>query len=290
MKWERADLRAGLVVLGAVGIAAGAIFWLRGGKVGAHYFTDFDRIGGLAVQTPVQIQGFSVGRVTDITPIVAPGGAVLFRVGMRIEARLQDGTPFPIESGTRAKIQQPSIIAAPVIVLEPPAARGTPLPPGMIPAEASADMIDQVQKLVNDAGGQVTAALVRTLGLVDSLQATLSVVRLAADRSAQVAESTQAAVPRLVASVDRAITHTDSMVQEFRKIAPESRAVIDSIGAAVPDLRAAVRTAANAAKDADPEVRRIVANLDSTTLTLKILARELSLHPIKTAFGGVKPP
>jgi ABC-type transporter Mla subunit MlaD len=290
MKWEHADFRAGLVVVGALAIAGAAIVWLKGGREGPHYFSDFDRIGGLAVQTPVQIQGFSVGRVTDITPVVGPGGTVEFRVGMRIEATLQDGKPFPIESGTHAKIQQPSIIGAPVIVLEPPATRGAPLPPGMIPAEATADMIDQVQKLVNDAGGQVTAALVRTLGLVDSLQATLSVVRLAADRSAQVAESTQAAVPRLVASVDRAITHTDSMVQEFRKIAPASRAVLDSIGAAVPDLRAAVRTAAGAANDADPQVRRIVANLDSTSLTLKILARELSLHPMKTFFGGVKPP
>jgi len=290
MKWERADFRVGLIVLGAVGIAAGAIVWLRGGKEGPRYFSEFDRIGGLAVQTPVQIQGFSVGRVTDITPIIAADGAVLFRVGLRIEATLADGSAFPIESGTHARIQQPSIIGSPVIVLEPPATRGPPMKPGMSPSAASPNMIDQVQQLVTDAGNQVTAALLRTVGLVDSLQTTLAVVRRAADRSALVAESTQAAVPRLVASVDKAISHTDSMVQEFRRIAPESHALLDSIGAVVPDLRAAVRTAATAATDADPPVRRIIANLDSTSATLKILARELSKHPFKTFFNGVKPP
>ena len=158
MKWERADLRVGLIVFGAVGIAAAAIIWLRGGKVGPRYYTDFDRIGGLAVQTPVQIQGFSVGRVSDITPIVAQDGAMRFRVGLRIETTLEDGSRFPIETGTHARIQQPSIIGNPVIVLEPPPTRGVPLPPGMIPSIASADMIDQVQKLVNEAGGQVSAA------------------------------------------------------------------------------------------------------------------------------------
>ena len=290
MKWERADLRVGLIVFGAVGIAAAAIIWLRGGKVGQRYYTDFDRIGGLAVQTPVQIQGFSVGRVSDITPLVGPDGAVRFRVGLRIETTLEDGRQFPIETGTHARIQLPSIIGNPVIILEPPLTRGVPLPPGMIPSIASADMIDQVQKLVNEAGGQVSAALVRTLALVDSLQATLAVVRRAADRSAIVAESTQAAVPRLVGSVDRAISHTDSMVQEFRRIAPESRALMDSIGAVVPDLRVAVRTAATVVTEADPSMRRIIANLDSTSGTLKLLSRELSKHPFKTFFGGVKQP
>ena len=290
MKWERADLRVGLIVFGAVGIAAAAIIWLRGGKVGPRYYTDFDRIGGLAVQTPVQIQGFSVGRVSDITPIVAQDGAMRFRVGLRIETTLEDGSQFPIETGTHARIQQPSIIGNPVIILEPPPTRGVPLSPGMIPSISSADMIDQVQKLVNEAGGQVSAALVRTLALVDSLQATLAVVRRAADRSAMVAESTQAAVPRLVGSVDRAISHTDSMVQEFRRIAPESRALMDSIGAVVPDLRVAVRTAANVATEADPSMRRIIANLDSTSAMLKLFSRELSKHPFKTFFGGVKQP
>ena len=48
MKWEKADFIAGLTLLGALGLAISATFWLRRTEgTGDVYFAEFDRLEAL---------------------------------------------------------------------------------------------------------------------------------------------------------------------------------------------------------------------------------------------------
>ncbi len=288
MKWEPADLRAGLIVVAAVGIAAWSTMWLRRSQVvkGDEYFAEFDRIEGIGLQAPVQLQGYTVGRVVGITPRATPDGHILFRLRFLVDEVA--GARLPVLSGTKARVQPPAVmIGTPVIVLEPPAGGGVPLAVGStLPSLPTNAMMDQVQKLVTDAGGDVRKALARTVVLLDSLQGTLAVVKRAAEHGAVAAESAQVSLPRVARSAESAIGHADSLLREFRAITPQTKKMLDSLQGVVQTAGVATRTAAGTLKDTDPQIRRIIANLDSVSVTMKVLTRELSRKPVKF-FSGV---
>lgn len=288
MKWEAADLRAGIIVVAAVGIAAWSTIWLRRSEVvtGDEYFAEFDRIEGIGLQAPVQLQGYTVGRVAEITPRVTQDGRITFRLRFMVDE--VEGVRLPVLAGTKARVQPPAVmIGTPVIVLEPPARGGAALPVGStLPSLPTNAMMDQIQKLVNDAGGDVKKALSRTVLLLDSLTSTLTVVKRAAANGSSVAESLQVTLPRVAHSAESAIGHADSLLREFRTITPQTKRMLDSLQAVVASAGAATRSAAGTLKDSDPQIRRIIANLDSVSVTMKVLTRELSRKPVKF-FSGV---
>ena len=101
MKWEAADLRAGVLVVAAVGVAAWSTMWLRRSQVvkGDEYFAEFDRIEGIGLQAPVQLQGYTVGRVASITPRATPDGHILFRLRFLVDEVA--GERLPVLAGTK---------------------------------------------------------------------------------------------------------------------------------------------------------------------------------------------
>jgi len=288
MKWEPADLRAGIIVVAAVGIAAWSTMWLRRSQVvqGDEYFAEFDRIEGIGLQAPVQLQGYTVGRVAEITPRATPDGHITFRLRFLVDEVA--GVRLPVLAGTKARVQPPAVmIGTPVIVLEPPAKGGAALPVGStLPSLPTNAMMDQVQKLVTDAGGDVKKALSRTVLLLDSLTSTLTVVKRAASHGSVVAESLQVTLPRVAHSAESAIGHADSLLREFRTITPQTKRMLDSLQNVVATAGVAARSAAGTLKDTDPQIRGIIANLDSVSVTMKVLTRELSRKPVKF-FSGV---
>ena len=155
-------------------------------------------------------------------------------------------------------------------------------------------MLDLVQRLISETSGDVKKALARTVVLLDSLQSTLAVVRKVAEHSVSVADSAGVALPRIarsaevaMANANHAIVRADSMLAEFRLLAPGAKQLLDSLQGVVAEAKKASQLAVGTMKDADPQVKKILANLDSVSVTVKVLSRELSRKPLKF-FTGVK--
>lgn len=297
MKWEKADVRAGLMVLGALGIAVAATVWLRRSTgTGDVFFAEFDKLEGIGVQAPVVMQGYTIGRVEKVELRTAADGRMRFRVSLKIDDVANEGVKVsPIVVGTTAHVQPPAVIGAPTIVLEAPARGGPRLTPGAtLPTVQGGAMLDLVQRLISETSGDVKKALARTVVLLDSLQSTLVVVRQVAEHSVAVADSAGIALPRMarsaevaMANANHAIVRADSMLQEFRVLAPGAKALLDSLQGVIAEAKTASKLAVGTMKDADPQVKKILANLDSVSVTVKVLSRELSRKPLKF-FTGVK--
>src|SRR3954463_16625963 len=106
MKWGNTELRGGLVGVGAAFLGIRTFMW-----VGQHFrrnvaplYTDVADVQGIGVESPIFLNGFNVGRVSQVRPHVSTNGELLFRVRMDILWRLDDGSPMPLRDGLTARV------------------------------------------------------------------------------------------------------------------------------------------------------------------------------------------
>src|SRR4051812_37693125 len=121
MKWDNTDLRVGLMVFGALVLAVVSTVW-----IGKHWrrnvaplYTDVADVQGIGAESNVFLNGFNVGRVSEVTPHVGAAGQLLFRVRMDIIWRLDNAAAMPLFEGVRARVVPPALdIGRGTIVLE----------------------------------------------------------------------------------------------------------------------------------------------------------------------------
>src|ERR1043165_5283345 len=105
MKWDNTDLKVGLLVVGAVLVALVSFLWV--GQLWrrnvAPLYTDVADVQGIGKESPVFLNGFNIGRVTDVSPHVTADGQLLFRLRMDIAWRLDNNSPLPLHAGLRAR-------------------------------------------------------------------------------------------------------------------------------------------------------------------------------------------
>jgi phospholipid/cholesterol/gamma-HCH transport system substrate-binding protein len=291
VKWEQGDLAVGALVLGAVAIALGSTIWFAPAVTDTTvtYYTEFDRIEGMAVQSEVRLRGFTVGRVSAIEPVRAKNG-YRFRVAMRLDARLENGDRFEVPRGTTAQLVPPAVLGAASIALESPdSATGNLAPGSTIPGTRSTAVMDQLNKLAGDLNTDVRRVIVSTLGLLDSLKRTATVATSALSAAEGAVRTTQDALPRLFASVERDLATADTLLKGLQQVTPATLKVADSVALLLSDSRKSLAQLTSLATSREPELSRIVANLDTSAVLLRHFAGEVSRSPMR-AITGVMPP
>lgn len=292
MKWESGDLAVGSVVLGAVAIALASIIWFAPAvqDTTVLYYTEFDRIEGMAEQSEVRLRGFTIGRVSDIEPIRDPKRGYLFRVTMKLDGALGNGERFAIPSGTVARLMPPAVIGSAMIALETPDTVRSMLPAGAtIPGERSTAVVDQLNKLAGDLNTDVRRVIVSTLGLLDSLKRTAHAANTALETTEGTVQVTRDALPGLFASVQRDLATADSLLLGLREITPATLRLTDSVAALLSDSRKSLAELTSLATKRDPEIGRIMANLDTSAVLLRHFTGEISRSPMR-AITGVRMP
>jgi ABC-type transporter Mla subunit MlaD len=284
---DRGDIAVGLAVLVALGIAAGAMFWLsaplrRDTGAGALY-TELPDLAGLAVQAPVSIKGFKIGAVDDITPHLSPMGNLVFRIRMSIQWRLADSTRLPLTTGTRARLEPALVVGSPAIVLDLPAdGGGSRLAPGAtIPGTVGTSPLDEVVLLADSLAGQLKLTLGKTRNALDSLS-------MATGLAARGVRSTDAAIPVLVAGISHDIATLDSTIAALRGVMGPTAATADSARALLGASRRAIDDLSHSVQGHDANVAHIIANLDTTTALLQDFVRQVEAKPSRL-LTGVKP-
>jgi ABC-type transporter Mla subunit MlaD len=290
MKWERTDLTVGTVVLLAILIVSGAFVSISPALSEDTYplYTEYRRIDGIAEQAGVFLHGYSVGRVSAIEPRVNDAGVLVFRVEMKVRRRLASGDTLYLPEGTIARLTPPPVpIGGGMIVLEAPASGGRPLAPGeTLPGLRSVAMMDQMQGLTGDMGGEVMQTLVAARLLMDSLASTIS----AANQTMAV---TSSHLPGLLAGIQQELTAAHELTNDLRTqlgvITPAAVASIDSAQHLLGDSRRLVQQIDELLREQRPELAGILANLDTTTMLLQNFMWQVSERPWRV-FTGVKAP
>ena len=304
MKWESADLRVGAAVLGAIALLVAAAVWLAGGRGrgDGDLYAEFTRVDGVAVQAPVQLGGYTVGRVERVEPHADAAGNIRFRVTMRVQWRLPSGARLPLSSGARARVVPPPVTVAGnllsgVIALEPGQPGGVALGPGAtVPGESSAPALDQAQALATALGADMQLTLAAVRALTDTLAQTSHAIATSSAAVERSARETGRAMPALTESVSREMASADSLVRDARRLTSAMEALVPQASASIDSARLAFGATRHLAGDAsvalterDAELARVLARLDSTSVLLNHFVRQVSRNPVR-ALTGVRPP
>ena len=300
MKWERSDFRVGAAVLAVMTLVVASVLWLSPGlgSSGALY-ADFTRVDGLAVQAPVHLNGYAVGRVDRIEPRSAERGGLVFRVRMTLDWRLPSGDSLPLAVGTTARLTPPAVqlgggFSLGTIDLMPPPEGGAPLRPGAtIPGVRTPAMVDVWQTIATDLSADMSRTFAAIRALTDTLTLTARSVSRASDSTTAMTISIDRAmnrdVPALMASLQRDLATADTLMRELRRVSPAALAGMDSARVLLGDSRRLVADLGRILGDREPQLDRVLANLDTTSALLQHFVRQVSQKPTRV-LTGVKPP
>lgn len=289
MKWERSDFVVGLVVVLTALVLAGGFIWLSPAIATRAYpiYTDFDRIDGIARQANVVLRGYTVGSVGAIEPRMDARDGLRFRVRLDIHARLASGDSLLLPEGTLARLVPPPVIGAGFIVLEPPPGGGPPLPSGaVIPGARTEAIVEQMQGLTTELGGEVMATLLMARTLMDSVSATMTLTNTALAQ-------TTGALPALFDGLQRQLAAAEAMTTDLHaqmaSLPPAVLASMDSANLLVADARRIVQELNETLLTTAPDMHSVLANMDTTAVLLNHFVRQVTERPWRV-FSGVRPP
>lgn len=290
MKWERTDLIVGIVVVTTAAILAGTLLWILPALSQRAYplYTYLNNVDDIAPRAPVQLSGYRIGFVETIEPQVTSTGDVTFRISMAINGRIGRGQEFVLPLGTEALLTPPPLpIGAGVIALILPSEAGPPLDPGAtIPGRRAPVAADQLQALTASLDRQVSETTAAARMLMDSLTYTTGVM----NRSLL---TTQAAIPPVINDLRIQLAAAEALTQDLRThlntLGPSAVAGIDSATALLADSRQMVQRMNGIMGTSEQEIHSILANLDTTSVLVQTLVRQLSDRPLRTIMGGVRP-
>lgn len=295
MKWDNTDLKVGLLVLGALLLGAASFAWV--GRIGrqnvAPLYTDVTDVQGIAAESPVFLNGFNVGRVSEVRPRVGDAGQLQFRVRMDILWRLDDEAAMPLHRGLRARIQPPTLdIGRGSIVLEMPedTAKKVALRPGeVVPSVKMGGTTNRMQLVVDSVGRDLRQVIAQVDKLVRSLDVTVATATSTIKSANTVLASMNQELPTVMSSVRSNLANADTLIKGLQAVTPATVATLDSVRLLLGDSRVAIARATSFLDENEPQIASTLANLDMASAVLSNLLKEVSRRPIK-AITGVKPP
>src|SRR6185503_19404413 len=271
MKWDNTDLRVGLLVFVALILAGVSFMWVGQvwGRNVAPLYTDVADVQGIQAESPIFLNGFNVGRVTDVAPRVDSTGLV-FRVRMDIVWRLDNDAEMPLKRGLRARVVPPALdIGRGSIVLEMhPEPNAVALKPGdVIPSSIQGGTTNRMQLVVDSVGRDLRLVIGQVDKLVQSLSVTVASATATMKGANDMLASVNGQVPEIMKGVKTNLASADSLMKSLN----------------------AMTRATDFLDTNEPQLASAIANLDQASAVLNNLLREVSRRPIK-ALTGVRPP
>lgn len=300
MKWDNTDLRVGLMVFGGLLLGVASFVWV--GRLGRQnmgpLYTDVTDVQGIGSESPVFLNGFNVGRVSEVRPHVGPQGQLLFRVRMNVLWRLDDDSRMPLNKGLRARVVPPALdIGRGSIVLEMPTngVHGThsvkvALKPGaVVPSVQVGGTTNRMQLVVDSVGRDLRLVMAQVTQLVKSLEVTVASATTTMRTANGMLASVNNEMPGIMTGVRTNLASADSLIKSLHTVTPATVATLDSVRALLGDSRVAISRATQFLDANEPQIASTLANLDQASAVLNNMITEVSRRPLK-ALTGVKPP
>jgi len=294
MKWDNTDLRVGLLVFVALILAGVSFMWVGQvwGRNVAPLYTDVTDVQGIGAESPIFLNGFNVGRVSDVEPRVDGTGQLVFRVRMDIVWKLDNDAEMPLKQGLRARVVPPALdIGRGSIVLEMHTMpNAVALKPGdVIPSSIQGGTTNRMQLVVDSVGRDLRLVIAQVDKLVQSLGVTVASASATMKGANDMLASVNGQVPEIMNSVKTNLASADSLMKSLSAMTPATVATLDSVRGLLGDSRLAIARATEFLDNNEPQLASTIANLDQASAVLNNLLKEVSRRPIK-ALTGVRPP
>src|SRR5438067_1833665 len=219
MKWDNTDLRVGLMVFGALVLGIVSFIWVgrQWRRNMAPLYTDVVDVQGIGVESPVFLNGFNVGRVSEVRPHVGRAGQLLFRVRMDVMWRLEDDAAMPLFEGLRARVVPPALdIGRGTIMLEANGVRGAALKPGdVIPSMQVGGTTNRMQLVVDSVGRDLRLVIASVERLVKSLDLTVASATTTMQTANGMLASVNKELPTIMGGVRSDLASADTLIKSL---------------------------------------------------------------------------
>jgi len=293
MKWDNTDLKVGLLVISTVLLAIVSIVWVghRWKRNVAPLYTDVADVNGIGAESQVFLNGFAIGRVSQVRPYASSDGQLLFRVRMDLVWRLDDGSAMPLHHGLRARVVPPALdIGRGTLVLETNGITGQPLKPGdVIPSIQVGGTTNRMQLVVDSVGRDLRIVIASVEKLVSSLDVTVASATQTMKSANSMLANVNQEIPGVMHDVRANLASADSLMKSLHTVTPATLATLDSVRGLLGDSRIAIARATQFLDANEPQLTSTIANLDQASAVLNNLLKEVSRRPLK-AITGVKVP
>lgn len=287
-RWDPADRRAGVILFGIVLFLLVALGWLVVDIPRAEelWYAEFDQVAGLAEQAPVQIEGFTVGRVTAVRPLTSDSGRVRFRVTLRIPVTRD---PIPLPEGTVARLIPPALVGQTYVDLVRPVRpvlgsamleAGSTLGGEVVPS-----LLDEVTRTVATLRSTAVGAGDDLARLSDTLTSVAGGVR---DEVRQLSGSVQEVVgraDRALAALEHDMQVLGDVLDDTRPIPGRTVALLDSLGVLTEELRVTTARVDALVAAESPALKRIVAQLDTASVAINYVLKRFARRPMRFFTG-----
>ncbi|MDH4131957.1 MAG: MlaD family protein, partial [Gemmatimonadota bacterium] len=251
----------------------------------------------IKADTPVLLQGLSVGEVAAISPIVDSGtmGPPQFLVELRLRDRYPNGEVLTLPIGTSAEIGSSGLLGAASIALLVPSGRlvGALIPGDTIRATIQHSATDALKEVADSLKTQISDVLRDARSLLASLERTSTAAEQELRRTGPEVRLAIREVRSAAAALEPLLRDADSLVLA---IEPRVGLIQDSLLATLSEARSLLRHSdsltqsfVGLAEDIRPDIKATAEGIAVVTAKLEFFVDQVSRRPYRM-FSGVRLP
>jgi phospholipid/cholesterol/gamma-HCH transport system substrate-binding protein len=258
-------LLVGSFVLLMAGVLLYALYRITGHSAkGDLYFTHFPNVAGIKNGAVVTYEGFEVGNVEQIEPVVREN-----RTWYRITLNLRKPVKIPVDS--RAVIATPGLLTAPLVEIKEGTARDILLAGADIPGGSSVSLMETVAALATDLGKMTESSIKPMVALINqNITPAMADMRSTIERINRTAGRVDSLFSdENVKHWGRLLQNADGASANALKLSTDLSSVRNEVEGLVKDSRAIV---SGSGKDLKESLRRV----DATLYQLESAGRNLN--------------
>ena len=258
-------LLVGSFVLLMAGVLLYALYRITGHSAkGDLYFTHFPNVAGIKNGAVVTYEGFEVGNVEQIEPVVREN-----RTWYRITLNLRKPVKIPVDS--RAVIATPGLLTAPLVEIKEGPGRDMLAVGADIPGGSSVSLMETVAALATDLGKMTETSIKPMLALINqNMTPAMADMRSTLERINRTAGRVDSLFSEdNVKHWSRLLQNADGASANALKLSTDLSSVRNEVEGLVKDSRAIV---SGSGKDLKESLRRV----DATLYQLESAGRNLN--------------
>ena len=277
-------LLVGGFVLAMAGVLFYALYRITGHSAkGDIYFTHFSNVSGIKEGTVVTYEGFEVGNVSQVEPVVREN-----RTAYRITLNLRKPVRIPVDS--RALIATPGLLSAPLVEIKEGSGSDILAAGGDIPGSSSANLMESVATLATELG-QITETSIRPM----LAQINQNVGPAMADMRSTIERINRTAGRIDTLFSDKNVQHWSQLLQNADgasanalKLLSDLSTVRAEVEALVKDTRGIVSNSGTSIKDSLRRIDATLYQLESAGRNINEFSRTIQSRPPTDAAGATQ--
>lgn len=201
MNKENTEIKIGLVALAAIAILVWGVSFLKGKNIfsnSTHFYSIYEEIDGMEASSPVRVNGFTVGKVTEVAFHSDLSGKIIIKYEIHEE--------FAIPKNTVATIYNADLMGSKAVLLN--------LGNSAIYASSGDTLMSDIEgDLKDEVNKQVLPLKNKAEDLISSIDSVMTVITTVLDKDARASlTNSLVSLNRTFSTMELAMVKLDSMI------------------------------------------------------------------------------